>query len=172
MCAWSSDTYHLDELENVDEQMMLNNSKHLRVHTAAAPGEDVWLRLGLPPTPPRSPTKSIGEPTQNDTTVAERLQLVSESLDGFLEVAERQNQSDACSLGSKLIQDCMWNGKVSEREKGGTCIEIFYETPCATPPPLDYSSTECVDPSAVFPYPLNETGPCLHEDTGEFLYFA
>eukprot|EP00794_Sanderia_malayensis_P004734 gene4734-5357_t len=126
-------------------------------NTAASPGEDVWRKLGFPPTPPRSPTKSFGEITQNHSTIAERLQLVFESLDDCFGHVDSLPNLDSLSLRSKLIQDCMWNGIVSEREKCLTFIESIYDTPCSTPPPLDYSSSDCVDPSSVFPYPLNES---------------
>ena len=145
-----------------DEELVLC-SKHSR-HPAAAPNDDMWTRFGLPPTPPKSPTKSLGEPTQNSTTIVERLILVSESLDDFLEEAKL---FDSINLRSNLIQDCMWNGSKSDDNLVATS-ESIYETPCSTPPPLDYSSTDCVDPSAVFPYPLNENGNSHQEDTGSF----
>ena len=150
---------YLDEIENDDEEMMLC-AKNMR-HPAAAPGDDVWLKLGFPPTPPRSPTKSMGEPTPSSATICERLILVSENLDYFLE----ESAFEVVNLRSKLIQDCMWNGLKSD-DGLGTCCDAIYETPCSTPPPLDYSSTDCVDPTAVFPYPLNENGTSQQEDTG------
>ena len=139
-------------------------SKNMR-HPAAAPGDDVWMKLGFPPTPPRSPTKSLGEVTTNSVTVIERLQLVSESLDDYLE----ESRLDSFNLRSKLIQDCMWNGLKSD-DGLGPHSEAIYETPCSTPPPLDYSSTDCVDPTTVFPYPLNENGQSQQEDTGWLNY--
>lgn len=164
MCGWNDVPCLLDELENDDEEMMLCTSRCLKVHTSASLGEDVWKRLGLPPTPPRSPTKSIGETTQNISTVSERLQLVSESLDEFVDLSERIPCFDSISLRSKLIQDCMWNGT---NKTDSNDIDAIYDTPCATPPPLDYSSTDCVDPTAVFPNPLNEEhGQSQQEDTG------
>ena len=149
----------MDDIENDGEMMLC--TKNMR-HPAAAPCDDVWARLCFPPTPPKSPTKSLGEPTQNYSTVSERLILVSESLDDLL---EESRLLDSMNLRSNLIQDCMWNGSKSDDGLVASSDSI-YETPCSTPPPLDYSSTDCVDPSAVFPYPLNENGTSQQEDTG------
>ncbi len=151
-----------------DDEEIICSSKKMFIPSAASPGEDEWRRLGLPPTPPRSPTKSLGEVTENRSTVAERLQLVFESLDDVSGVSDCLPNFDSLSLRSKLIQDCMWNGTVSGREKCVAYIENIYDTPCSTPPPLDYSSSDCVDPTSVFPYPLNENRQSQSEDTGMY----
>lgn len=151
---------YLDDIETDDELMLC--SKNMR-HPAAAPGDYMWMRFPCPPTPPKSPTKSFGEPSQNYSTVVERLILVSESLDDFIGETKLLN---SISLRSNLIQDCMWNG-LKPDDSLGASSESIYETPCSTPPPLDYSSNDCVDPSAVFPYPLNENGSSQPEDTDE-----
>lgn len=157
-------------LHNVDsdDEEIICSSKNMKMHSAASPGDDVWKKFGLPPTPPRSPTKSLGEINQNRSTVAERLQLVSESLDDEgSDISDCIPHFDSLSLRSKLIQDCMWNGTVSERDKTVTYIERIYDTPCSTPPPLDYSSSDCVDPTSVFPYHTNENSQSQPEDTDE-----
>lgn len=148
-------------LDESDDEEMILCAKNIR-HPVAAPGDECLMKLIFPPTPPRSPTKSLGEPTQSVATIVERLQLVSESLDDYLE----ESRPDSLNLRSKLIQDCMWNGLKSD-DGIGTCSEQIYETPCATPPPLDYCSSDCVDPTTVFPYPLNENGHAQQEDTGK-----
>ena len=109
-------------LHNVDsdDEEIICSSKNMKMHSAASPGDDVWKKFGLPPTPPRSPTKSLGEINQNRSTVAERLQLVSESLDDEgSDISDCIPHFDSLSLRSKLIQDCMWNGTVSERGATG-----------------------------------------------------
>ena len=150
-----------DEIELEEEELSSLFRKMKRLVSAPITGEEIWKKFELPPTPPRSPVKTEVEETHYESTVADRLQRVSESLDD-----EDCPEITALNLGSKLIQDCMWNGKVNPVEGDASpCVKDIYETPCSTPPPLDYSSTDCVDPSAVFPYPLNEADRS-HSDTG------
>ncbi|KAI8496017.1 PREDICTED: transcriptional regulator Myc-like [Branchiostoma belcheri] len=116
------------------------------------PSEDIWKKFELLPTPPRSPSHPA--PKSFIPTVAEKLEMVSELLD-----EDVVNQSfifplDTQSLKSKLIQDCMWSGYTNEEK-----VEKAAQAQEATPPPMDYTSNDCVDPMAVFPYPLSETTP-------------
>ncbi|XP_072015937.1 myc protein-like [Amphiura filiformis] len=97
------------------------------------------------------------------------------------------SQSSTSSLKSNLIQDCMWSGLAAEERKKLLKIEKKTNSDsekklvrCSSPPPLvpvssDYSVTsDCVDPAAVFPYPLSETkldiyssGACTPSDSEE-----
>uniref|UniRef100_A0A3Q3IC48 Transcriptional regulator n=1 Tax=Monopterus albus TaxID=43700 RepID=A0A3Q3IC48_MONAL len=129
------------------------------------PGEDIWKKFELLPTPPLSPSR---RPSLSDIPLlgANHLGAVSELLD------ERCNTS-AAFLQSFIIQDCMWSSSfaaatklekvVSERlaslqarrdssttssSTGGTRPEenIGYLQD------LNAAVTDCVDPSVVFPY--------------------
>ncbi|NP_001158444.1 myc proto-oncogene protein [Saccoglossus kowalevskii] len=124
-------------------------------HTPS-PSEDIWKKFELLPTPPRSPGRPAPIPLLS--VVAEALQQVSETLDD-----DNHTQTfvfpDLSNLKSNLIQDCMWsggnNGTPEETTKGETTLPAAIAA-CLTPPPLDYAVAECVDPTAVFPYPLND----------------
>lgn len=138
------------------------------------PGEDIWKKFELLPTPPLSPSR---RPSLSDIPLlgANHLGAVSELLD------ERCNTS-AAFLQSFIIQDCMWSSSfaaatklekvVSERlaslqarrdstttnsSTGGTRPEenIGYLQD------LNAAVTDCVDPSVVFPYSV------LSEKSGE-----
>ena len=99
------------------------------------------------------------------------------------------SQNSSSSLKSNLIQDCMWSGLAAEERKKllrkeaktNSDSEKKSVARSSSPPPLvpvssDYSVTsDCVDPAAVFPYPLSETkldiyssGTCTPSDSGEF----
>ena len=144
-------------------------------YSSPVPSHDIWKKFELLPTPPRSPSRSprhspidIVSFGGDYGSVADTLQIVSDILD---------LDGDSCSttplatveisltsLKSKLIQDCMWNGSNYESSLpdfkslgAGMNAEDLYETPCSTPPPVEYVSSDCVDPSTVFPYPINES---------------
>lgn len=86
----------------------------------------------------------------------------------------------ANGLNSKLIQDCMWSGLSAHHINGEACVEqkksekigITGSTYCAPRKPCVSESsvtgdisTECVDPAAVFPYPINMSRGYLEIDT-------
>ncbi|KAK3710175.1 hypothetical protein QZH41_010576 [Actinostola sp. cb2023] len=122
---------------------------------------DIWKKFELLPTPPRSPSRNSDSPVPMNSLVADTLQIVSEILDEDEtppQLTPVQSDKNPCSLRSKLIQDCMWNSLAYEsiELKVLTCPEDLYETPCSTPPPVEYVSSDCVDPANVFPYPIND----------------
>ena len=141
-------------------------------YSTPVPTHDIWKKFELLPTPPRSPSRSPRHsPVVFDSfggdycSVADTLQIVSDILDedSCSSTPLATVEISLSSLKSKLIQDCMWNGSNYENSlelKGLTTAtlntEDLYETPCSTPPPVEYVSSECVDPSTVFPYPINE----------------
>ena len=110
-------------------------------------------------TPPRSPAR---EDDVDLVSVADTLlEIVSTTLDIDTNTPQSPVFPDCTSLKSKLIQDCMWNGfngsDTIVEIKGLVAAEDYYDTPCSTPPPVEYNvNTDCVDPSAVFPYPVND----------------
>lgn len=135
---------------------------------STVPTMDIWKKFELLPTPPRSPSRSSDSPVPiHSSVVADTLQIVSEILDE--DDAPPQVQSEKnCSLRSKLIQDCMWSLAYDSFDlKVLTCPEDLYETPCSTPPPVEYVSTDCVDPATVFPYPINDTQSLCSSHTSD-----
>ncbi|XP_047223756.1 transcriptional regulator Myc-B-like [Girardinichthys multiradiatus] len=135
------------------------------------PGEDIWKKFELLPTPPLSPSRT---PPQSDHSLsaADHLEAVSELLD------EDSNPS-AAFLQSFIIQDCMWSSSfgaatklekvVSERlaslrarrDSSDTCsltgggsdpqvgrcqVNAEYLQD------LQAAASECIDPSVVFMY--------------------
>ena len=152
-----------DDLATVSKSSLFDSSN---------PNDDIWRKFSLPLTPPRSPSRSLGETSEcNDLVddIADRLQDVCDSLDSAFYVPSK---IDTTSLRSKLISDCMWGShfvKVKNRtissittvpQKKSTIEteEDLYPTPCASPLPTvicettDYpTSNECVNPITVFP---------------------
>ena len=146
---------------------------------STVPTHDIWKKFELLPTPPRSPSRS---PRSSPIDFADTLQSVSDNLDNCSVAPLTTVENSLSCLKSKLIQDCMWNAsnyneRSSESMKFTTAPnnELLYETPCSTPPPVEYVSSECVDPSTVFPYPVNETHQNLcvshsSSDSGEGIF--
>ena len=146
---------------------------------STVPTHDIWKKFELLPTPPRSPSRS---PRSSPVDFADTLQSVSDNLDNCSVAPLTTVENSLSCLKSKLIQDCMWNAsnyneRSSESMKFPTAPnnELLYETPCSTPPPVEYVSSECVDPSTVFPYPVNETHQNLcvshsSSDSGEGIF--
>ncbi|KAK1806465.1 hypothetical protein P4O66_004976 [Electrophorus voltai] len=143
-----------------------------------APSEDIWKKFELLPTPPLSPSRrpSLSRllPSKED-----QLEMVTEFLGDDV-----VNHSFICDadysqsfLQSIIIHDCMWSGfsaaaklekVVSERlaslqaarkdssssdstENHASRLNASYLQDLST------SASECIDPSAVFPYPLTES---------------
>ena len=131
--------------------------------TIGGPGstQAIWKKFELVPTPPLSPsgqTASNGASCLKFSTssAADTLQSVSDVLDIDNSRTMPLFSDNSClNLKSKLIQDCMWGSHSSDKAQRVRFIENIYDTPCSTPPPLDYVSADCVDPSSVFPYPIN-----------------
>lgn len=139
-------------------------------YSTPVPTHDIWKKFELLPTPPRSPSRSPPQcsPVDFDSfeggccSVADTLQIVTEKLDedSCSPTPLATVEFSLCSLKSKLIQDCMWNGSNYESTldiKVLVNTDDIYETPCSTPPPVEYVSSDCVDPATVFPYPINES---------------
>nr|XP_046265257.1 transcriptional regulator Myc-B-like isoform X2 [Scatophagus argus] len=133
------------------------------------PGEDIWKKFELLPTPPLSPSR---RPSLSDVplSTAEHLEAVSELLD------EDCNPS-AAFLQSFIIQDCMWSSSfaaatklekvVSERlaslrarRDSSATDSADASTDAAADQPvntgylqdLHTAATDCIDPSVVLPY--------------------
>ena len=142
-------------------------------YSTPVPTHDIWKKFELLPTPPRSPSRSPPHtPVDFDSfeggycSVADTLQIVTEKLDedSCSPAPLATVEFSLCSLKSKLIQDCMWNGSNYESTLDVKVLvntDDIYETPCSTPPPVEYVSSDCVDPATVFPYPINESHQTL-----------
>ena len=135
------------------------------LYNVTVPTSDIWKKIELRLlTPPRSPSR-CESPKQKyeNTSVADTLQIVSEILDDTCASPTIlvPVETNTGNQKSKLIQDCMWNCSNFENLDFKVPIEECYETPCSTPPPIEYDSSECVDPAAVFPYPINDTSTSI-----------
>ncbi|XP_055042793.2 N-myc protein [Misgurnus anguillicaudatus] len=151
---------------------------------AAPPGEDIWKKFELLPTPPLSPSRAAlpGEPGDlgamggdcplMEFGLTDPLDWASELL--LLPEDDIWGASDGDLFGSVLdatdnsiiIQDCMWSGfsarEKLERvvnEKLGKAVSVPAEVSkvaIVKAPEESHSIPECVDPTVVFPYPVNK----------------
>uniref|UniRef100_A0A8D0VPL2 Myc proto-oncogene protein n=1 Tax=Sus scrofa TaxID=9823 RepID=A0A8D0VPL2_PIG len=123
-------------------------------------------------------------------STADQLEMVTELLGG-----DMVNQSFICDpddetfIKNIIIQDCMWSGfsaaakLVSEklasyqaaRKDSGSPIPARghggYSTSSLYLQDLSAAASECIDPSVVFPYPLNDSSspkPCASPDSTAF----
>ncbi|KAM7395278.1 hypothetical protein PAMA_006851 [Pampus argenteus] len=148
---------------------------------SAPPGEDIWKKFELLPTPPLSPSRAAlpGEPATaspeadplgfglgNPLDWASELLLLPED-----DIWGASDDGDlfGSALDSIIIRDCMWSGfsarEKLERvvtEKLGKAISTAAgggRNMCVkTPEVVSRSSvSECVDPAVVFPFPVNKT---------------
>ena len=172
--------------------------------TPPTPSEDIWKKFELYPTPPLSPSHSPDDKEsdrhlkQNDDE-ADLLQEVTNILmddDDLPWLTRKCHFSDPVfrapsPISPALIQDCMWSSIIAEErrklfmksekkhteEKSKKVLSLHSG---AMLPPLvpasEYGSSDCVDPSAIFPYPLSETrldlfssGTNTPSDSGKYL---
>lgn len=123
-------------------------------------------------------------------STADQLEMVTELLGG-----DMVNQSFICDpddesfIKNIIIQDCMWSGfsaaakLVSEklasyqaaRKDGGSRSPARGHSACSTSSlylqDLSAAASECIDPSVVFPYPLNDSSSpktCASPDSTAF----
>lgn len=150
-------------------------------------GKDLFKKfeLSLLPTPPRSPKH---EPFPSDTgdQVERNLQRVSKVLLDENDPISRTMVDCTCFNASNLIQDCMWSapgllaaGLLSPadiKKAGGKSLSppsspeaetnsCHKKEECSQKisSKVDINSNECVDPAAVFPYPVScEPKPLSH----------
>uniref|UniRef100_A0A665UR03 Transcriptional regulator n=1 Tax=Echeneis naucrates TaxID=173247 RepID=A0A665UR03_ECHNA len=149
-----------------------------RSHHLPGPGEDIWKKFELLPTPPLSPSRT---PSQSEAplSAADHLEAVSELLD-------EDGDPSAVLLQSFIIQDCMWSSSFAAATKlekvdssssssssntkedsraagqqvGGAQVNTGYLHDLHT------AAADCIDPSVVFPYSSpKETGPELGLDS-------
>ncbi|KAM6954302.1 N-myc protein [Aplochiton taeniatus] len=148
---------------------------------SAPPGEDIWKKFELLPTPPLSPSRAAlpgelaiatGDASLMGFGLGDPLDWASELL--LLPEDDIWGASDGDLFGSAMdsnpnniiIQDCMWSG-FSAREKLERVVTEKLGKAISTAtgvskhvsvkaPELSRSMSECVDPTIVFPFPVNK----------------
>lgn len=128
----------------------------------SGPGEDIWKKFELLPTPPLSPSRTPSPPS-----AADHLEAVSALLD-------EDGDPSAAFLQSFIIQDCMWSSSfaaatkleqvVTERlallraRHDATAAGNNSAAAAATQVNKGYlqdlsaAASDCIDPSVVFPH--------------------
>ncbi|KAK3584570.1 hypothetical protein CHS0354_024615 [Potamilus streckersoni] len=147
-------------------EIYFENSDEEFYRTPAILSDEMWKKFELILTPPRSPNR---ESDWNlDLDVENELLSFSsdgdfcnqEAVDNFIKELTT-DQSSSQNLSSNLIQDPMWpqvnttppseskleNGQNTKRLRCDSCSR----------PTFDVHASECVDPAAVFPYPIGGT---------------
>ncbi|KAM4692755.1 N-myc proto-oncogene protein [Discoglossus pictus] len=150
---------------------------------SAPPGEDIWKKFELLPTPPLSPSRAG---LQSDPMLEYGMPGDGDALDWASELLLLPPEADLlggsgwgldlglspCNLKSIIIQDCMWSG-FSAREKLERAVneklgkaagapDTTPTQPCtqaaSTLPGRaeDNPASHCVDPAVVFPFPVNK----------------
>ncbi|XP_071776704.1 N-myc protein isoform X2 [Centroberyx gerrardi] len=152
---------------------------------SAPPGEDIWKKFELLPTPPLSPSRAAlpGEPATASADAdplgfgladpldwaSELLLLPEDDIWGASDDGDLFGSAlDSTNPNSIIIQDCMWSGfsarEKLERvvtEKLGKAISTAAagsRNVCVKAPEVVSRSSvsECVDPAVVFPFPVNK----------------
>lgn len=139
-----------EELYNKNSQNMIATDHELKVNSS-----ETWKNFPFPPTPPTSP---ISSPYPMETN-EERFQPVCGEFDDESFFAEEEYiPEDQNKLKSMLIKDCMWNGASpdsTEKRRRFSRLERI-RLLCQTPPLVECTARiVSIDPSEVFPYPLN-----------------
>uniref|UniRef100_UPI0037E821C6 N-myc protein isoform X2 n=1 Tax=Semicossyphus pulcher TaxID=241346 RepID=UPI0037E821C6 len=153
---------------------------------SAPPGEDIWKKFELLPTPPLSPSRAAlpGEPAAASPEVdplgfglgdpldwaSELLLLPEDDIWGASDDGDLFGSvMDTTNPNSIILQDCMWSGfsarEKLERvvtEKLGKAISSATgggsRSVCVKAPEVVSRSSvsECVDPTVVFPFPVHK----------------
>ncbi|KAK9531461.1 hypothetical protein VZT92_010886 [Zoarces viviparus] len=153
---------------------------------SAPPGEDIWKKFELLPTPPLSPSRAAlpGEPATASPEAdplgfglgdpldwaSELLLLPEDDIWGASDDVDLFGSALDTNPNNIIIQDCMWSGfsarEKLERvvtEKLGKAISTATgggRNVCVVKAPEVVSRSsvlpECVDPTVVFPFPVNK----------------
>lgn len=151
---------------------------------SAPPGEDIWKKFELLPTPPLSPSRAVipGEPATASPEAdplgfglgdpldwaSELLLLPEDDIWGASDDVDLFGSALDTNPNNIIIQDCMWSGfsarEKLERvvtEKLGKAISTATtgdRNVCVKAPEVVSRSSvsECVDPAVVFPFPVNK----------------
>lgn len=152
---------------------------------SAPPGEDIWKKFELLPTPPLSPSRAAlpGEPAAASPEAdplgfglgdpldwaSELLLLPEDDIWGASDDGDLFGSGVDTNPDKIVIHDCMWSGfsarEKLERvvtEKLGKAISTATgggKSVCVKAPPEVVSRSsvsECVDPTIVFPFPVHK----------------
>lgn len=132
------------------------------------PGEDIWKKFQLLPTPPLSPSRAGGMQAggmgdQLDWASELLLPLKGELLEGGTAHPDWDLFGGAMELNLKsiIIQDCMWSC-FSAREKLERAVNEKLGAgragtqPAPSCPPVRDPPTRCLEPTTVFPFPVHK----------------
>lgn len=152
---------------------------------SAPPGEDIWKKFELLPTPPLSPSRAAlpGEPATASPEAdplgfglgdpldwaSELLLLPEDDIWGASDDVDLFGTALDTNPNNIIIQDCMWSG-FSAREKLervvteklgkaiSTAATAGGRSVCVKAPEVASRSSvsECVDPMVVFPFPVHK----------------
>ncbi|XP_063110425.1 N-myc proto-oncogene protein [Cavia porcellus] len=123
------------------------------------PGEDIWKKFQLLPTPPLSPSRAFPEPADWATEML----LCEPGLwgDPAEEEAFGLGELSRLTPNPVILQDCMWSG-FSAREKLERAVSEKLQLGRAPPAPAPAApgppgarpggAADCVDPAVVFPF--------------------
>ncbi|XP_072498978.1 N-myc proto-oncogene protein [Notamacropus eugenii] len=149
---------------------------------AAPPGEDIWKKFELLPTPPLSPSRAgpgvgpggLPSPAAAWPGGGEPPDWASELLLLPPPEAEPWGPAHAAwgqgNLSAFVLRDCMWSGFSAREKLERVVTEKLQAGPRGAPPKvppappsrapdLCHPVSECVDPAVVFPFPVNKREP-------------
>ncbi|XP_061197641.1 myc protein-like [Saccostrea echinata] len=119
---------------------------------SSLPNEDMWKKFELLPTPPLSPRRD-DEYDMNSLDLEDFNLIFDEFFQKESDNRKIMTFSESPpNLNSNLIQDCMWSGDSGRYPTGENAV-------CS-----DVNSADCVDPAAVFPYPIHSLNS-IHSET-------
>ncbi|XP_062610118.1 myc proto-oncogene protein-like isoform X2 [Saccostrea cucullata] len=119
---------------------------------SSLPNEDMWKKFELLPTPPLSPRRD-DEYDMNSLDLEDFNLIFDEFFQKESDNRKIMTFSETPpNLNSNLIQDCMWSGDSGRYPTGENAV-------CS-----DVNSADCVDPAAVFPYPIHSLNS-IHSET-------
>ncbi|KAK1889413.1 N-myc proto-oncoprotein, partial [Dissostichus eleginoides] len=161
---------------------------------SAPPGEDIWKKFELLPTPPLSPSRAAlpGEPAAASPEAdplgfglgdpldwaSELLLLPEDDIWGASDDGDLFGSALDTNPNNIIIQDCMWSGFSAREklqrvvtEKLGKAISTATggaRNVCVKAPEVVSRSSvsECVDPAIVFPFPVNKKNSSSGDSTG------
>ncbi|XP_055718981.1 protein L-Myc-1b-like [Salvelinus fontinalis] len=154
--------YFLDDLDKEED-----------FYKSTAPSEDIWKKFELLPTPPMSPTRTLGGNIH--VTPGDKFGWLSKVLGQDEEYEGPDTEELFGNMSSIIIRDCMWssfsasqhlekvNGRLSAAAQARLSppapqnFETVSKAQCTLliPPdaPLPSTVAECVDPASVLTFP-------------------
>lgn len=179
------DHWDMDHLDHYQHYFYDDHDPDEDFFKSTAPSEDIWKKFELVPTPPMSPIRAVEGSAKVGMlypSLGDKLEWVSQFLG-----QDDEQQETPCrvtpatesfgNLSSIIIQDCMWSGFSAGQQlervvAAGERQAKLAGAPVVTPsqvgkvgqcgpgdaPSLTGLAADCVDPGAVFTFPLS--GAC------------